>query len=58
MPQIAIRPARPEDCAAIRELIFALARYEKLEDQCHASVELLEKELFGENPVILCVLAW
>lgn len=58
MSSFEIRPVRREDCATVRELIFALARYERLEDQCKATVEQLEEELFGPKSVIRCVLAW
>lgn len=53
-----IRPARIEDCETIRDLIFELARYERLEGACCASKGKLERELFGDHPVISCALAW
>lgn len=53
-----IRNARPEDCEVIRDMIFELARYERLESACKASRGKIERELFGPNPVIRCVLGW
>ena len=53
-----IRPVREDDCEIVRQLIFDLARYERLEDQCHATVEGLHEELFGPRAVIRCVIAW
>ena len=47
-----IRPVREDDCEIVRQLIFDLARYERLEDQCHATVEGLHEELFGPRAVI------
>lgn len=53
-----IRPVREEDCEIVRQLIVELARYERLEDQCRATVEGLHEELFGPHAVIRCVIAW
>ncbi len=58
MSTILIRPVRREDCPEVERLIRELARYERLEHECHASVENLERELFCERPVIRAVLAW
>lgn len=46
---ITIRPAGPEDVAAIDRLIRALAVYEKLEHECRSSPEALARHLFGER---------
>lgn len=53
-----IRDARPQDCEIIRDMIFELARYEKLESACKATAGRVERELFCDNPVIGCVLSW
>ena len=58
MSQFLIRPARKEDCLIILDLIRGLAKYEKLEDQCVATVELLENSLFSEKPDCYSVIAW
>ncbi len=58
MSQFLIKPARKEDCPIILDLICGLAKYEKLEDQCVATVELLEKSLFSEKPDCYSVIAW
>ncbi len=58
MSQFLIKPARKEDCPIILDLIRGLAKYEKLEDQCVATVELLEKSLFSEKPDCYSVIAW
>ena len=50
MSQFLIKPARKEDCPIILDLIRGVAKSEKLEDQCVATVELLEKSLFSEKP--------
>ena len=53
-----IRSVREEDCETVCGLIHDLARYERFADQCHASPELLRRELFGPGAVIRCVLGW
>lgn len=47
---IAIRRATPDDLPLIVELIQALADYERLRHECHATPELLERALFGARP--------
>ena len=44
-----IRPATPADVSAVFELIAALARYEKLEQENVGSEERLREHLFGER---------
>jgi GNAT superfamily N-acetyltransferase len=53
-----IRPARPEDCGTLVELIGALADYEKLSHQVVATEAQLRDELFCERPVIEAVIGW
>lgn len=53
----AIRPATREDVPLLLELIGALADYERLRDELHATPELLERHLFGERPAAETVLA-
>jgi len=45
-----IRPARPDDAAALHALIRDLARYEKLEDQVVGTEADLAAHLFGPRP--------
>ena len=44
-----IRPASREDIPLIHWFVRALASYERLEDEVVATIELLDKNLFGEN---------
>lgn len=44
---LSIRPATPDDLPLLCELIRDLAVYEKLDQDCHASVEGLGRALFG-----------
>ncbi len=52
-----VRPARPEDCPRIHELIFALAEYERLAHRAVGSAEDLRAHLFGEPKYIECLVA-
>lgn len=52
-----IRPAEPQDCPAIADLIYQLAIYEKLADKAVATAADIERDLFGENPVIRVLIA-
>lgn len=52
-----IRAAVPKDTAVLLELILDLARFEKLEQDVCATEELLERELFGPNPVAYAIIA-
>jgi GNAT superfamily N-acetyltransferase len=50
-----IRPAEPEDCEAIFDLILELADYERLLDKVEGSAALLRQNLFSENPHVFCI---
>lgn len=52
-----IRPAIREDAPRILQFIRALASYERLLDQMEATVEDLERDLFGERPCAEVLLA-
>ncbi len=52
-----IRPAERSDCAAICELIYNLAVYEQLAEKAVATPDDIERDLFGENPVIRVLIA-
>lgn len=58
MDKFLIRSARPQDCGVIAELIRALAHYEKLDDQCEVTPELLRKSLFSQKPDCYSALCW
>ena len=45
--EISVRPARAEDSALVLDFIQQLARYEKLEAECVATVEQIRTTLFG-----------
>ena len=55
--QIEIVSATPTDIPAILGLIRELASYEKLLDQVNATVESLERDLFGARPYAEVLLA-
>ncbi len=44
-----IRPATPDDCALIAELVHELADYERLADQAQATADDFRRHLFGEH---------
>ena len=46
-----IRKGKKEDLPRLLELIRELARYEKAEDQVKNTVEAMEEDGFGDNPV-------
>lgn len=52
-----LRPATRADVPTILGLIEALAEYEKLRSSCVATIEMLERHLFGEHPRAEVVLA-
>jgi GNAT superfamily N-acetyltransferase len=52
-----IRPAKPADVPVVAELIWQLARFEKLEGEVVLTEELLEAGLFGPRPYAEAVLA-
>jgi len=51
------RAIERKDCLAVVELIRELAVYEKLEHLMEISAGDLERDLFGENPVIRSIVA-
>jgi GNAT superfamily N-acetyltransferase len=57
LASFAIRPARPEDCETIVNLIRELAVYEKLEHRARATAEDLRRHLFGPRPYAEALLA-
>jgi GNAT superfamily N-acetyltransferase len=55
---IAIRPARPDDVAAVHAMIAELADYERLTHLCVASESDLAAALFGPQPAAEVLVAW
>ena len=49
MAQFSIRPARPEDCGTILELIRGIAEYEKMSDEVVATEETIRHAMFDEH---------
>jgi hypothetical protein len=52
-----LRAARPDDVPAIVGLIRELAHFEQLEHLCAVTPELLAPHLFGDKPVVECLVA-
>jgi len=52
-----IRPAAPQDVAAIHALVRALARYEKLEHQVTGTADDLREHLFGARRYVEALVA-
>jgi GNAT superfamily N-acetyltransferase len=52
-----IRPARPADVPAVLGLVRDLAAYERAADEVRMTVELLDRGLFGDAPVVSCHVA-
>lgn len=50
-PGIRIRQAAPGDAPLVLEFIQALAEYERLRHECIATVEDVDRTLFGPDPV-------
>jgi GNAT superfamily N-acetyltransferase len=57
MTEIQLRGAEPHDCEALVGLIGELAAFEHLTHQMRVRPADLERHLFGERPVIECVVA-
>lgn len=47
--ELTVRPARAEDSALVLDFIQQLAQYEKLEEECIATVDQIRTTLFGAN---------
>ncbi|MDB5432005.1 MAG: family N-acetyltransferase [Caulobacter sp.] len=54
---LTIRPARPEDAAAILGFIKALAEYEKLLDEAVITLRDVGASFFGASPRVFCDIA-
>jgi GNAT superfamily N-acetyltransferase len=49
-----IRPARREDAAVIRQLIYELAVYERAPDEVEATEQHILDTIFCDNPAVFC----
>lgn len=56
-PMFVLRSATPEDVRDLFELILALARYERLEDDVTGNPEQLHEHLFGSRPFAEAIVA-
>jgi GNAT superfamily N-acetyltransferase len=54
-PRHLLRAAEPRDVPAIVGLIHELAAFEKLSHLCEVSADTLAPHLFGDKPVVECV---
>ena len=52
MSDTRIRPAAPDDIDKIVQLVYELAEYEKLVEECHLTSDLLRAALFGDAPAL------
>lgn len=57
MPDQRIRPATAADVGQIVELVYELATYERLVEQCHLTVGQLHASLFGDAPAVFAHVA-
>jgi len=55
--ELAIRPARRADAEMISRMIHELAIYERAPEQCFATPEGVEKQLFGRSPKAEAIIA-
>ncbi|WP_326565928.1 GNAT family N-acetyltransferase [Amycolatopsis rhabdoformis] len=47
-----VRRIRPEDVDAVVELVYALAEFERMPEECHLKAPQLHKALFGPAPAL------
>ena len=52
-----VRPATAEDVPRLLELFGALADYEQLRDELHATEEQVRESLFGRRPAAEALIA-
>ena len=57
MPDPRIRAIARADVAAVVDLVYELADYERLLELCHLTVEQLDTALFGLNPALFGLVA-
>lgn len=56
-PDARISPVTPEDVPHILDLVYQLAEYEKLADQCHMTGSQLHAALFAPHPAVFGLVA-
>lgn len=52
-----ISPIAPDDVAAVVEMVYELAEYEKLRSSCHLTADQLHAALFGPAPALFGLVA-
>jgi GNAT superfamily N-acetyltransferase len=57
MPDPRIRPIAPADVPAVTQLVYDLAEYERLREECHLTEEQLHAALFGSRPALFGLVA-
>ncbi len=57
MPDPRIRPIAPADVPAVTQMVYDLAEYERLREQCHLTVDQLRAALFGPQPALFGLVA-
>jgi GNAT superfamily N-acetyltransferase len=57
VPGLTIRDATAADAEVINAMIWELAQFEQLQDQCHSTVEQVATELGRTNPTLFAVIA-
>jgi GNAT superfamily N-acetyltransferase len=57
MPDPRIRPIASGDVAAVVELVYDLAEYERAREQCHLTADQLGAALFGPSPALFGLVA-
>jgi GNAT superfamily N-acetyltransferase len=57
MPDPRIRPIAPADVPAVTQMVYDLAEYERLREECHLTPEQLHAALFGRQPALFGLVA-
>ena len=57
MPDPRIRPIAPVDVPAVTQMVYDLAEYERLREECHVTPEQLHAALFGPQPALFGLVA-
>ena len=57
MPDPRIRAIRPEDVDAVVAMVYELAEYERLVEECHLTAGQLHAALFGPRPALFGLVA-
>jgi len=57
MPDPRIRPIASGDVAAVVELVYDLAEYERAHEHCHLTADQLRTALFGPSPALFGLVA-